>query len=122
MKPPRLNVEIHRGTGTISRTIIRACPSWRSKKPLIYRTTPQWFISLDDKKLKLRKKALAAIETVQWLPEASKNRIHAMVENRPDWNVSRQRAWGTPLTLFVNKTTGDVLRDHEVIERIVKAV
>jgi isoleucyl-tRNA synthetase len=96
--------------------------SWRSKKPLIYRTTPQWFISLDDKKLRLRKRALAAIETVQWLPEASKKRIHAMVENRPDWNVSRQRAWGTPLTLFVNKTTGDVLRDHAVVDRIVKAV
>ncbi len=94
--------------------------SWRSKKPLIYRTTPQWFISLETKKL--RESALAAIETVQWIPEASKNRIHAMIETRPDWNISRQRAWGTPLTLFVNKTTGEVLRNHEVVDRIVKAV
>ena len=94
--------------------------SWRSKKPLIYRTTPQWFISLEKKDL--RHKALAAIETVQWIPENTKKRIQAMVENRPDWCLSRQRAWGTPLTLFVNKTTGDVLRDHEVVDRIVKAV
>ncbi|HUX79996.1 MAG TPA: isoleucine--tRNA ligase, partial [Alphaproteobacteria bacterium] len=96
--------------------------SWRSKKPLIYRTTPQWFISLDDKKVKLRKRALEAIDTVHWIPESSKKRIQTMVTNRPDWNISRQRAWGTPLTLFINKATGELLRDHEVIDRIVKAV
>ena len=94
--------------------------SWRSKKPLIYRTTPQWFISLEKKGL--RKKALEAIETVQWIPGASKKRIQAMIENRPDWCISRQRAWGTPLTLFVHKVSGDVLRDHEVVDRIVKAI
>lgn len=94
--------------------------SWRSKKPLIYRTTPQWFISLEKKEL--REKALAAIQTVQWIPEASKKRIQSMIENRPDWCVSRQRAWGVPLTLFVNKKTGEVLRDHKVVERIVEAV
>ncbi len=101
--------------------IIHSYPhSWRSKKPLIYRTTPQWFISLDQKDL--RKKALEAIEGVQWIPETGKNRIKSMVENRPDWCVSRQREWGTPLTIFVHKKTGEVLKDYDVIERIVKAV
>lgn len=101
--------------------IVHSYPhSWRSKKPLIYRTTPQWFISLEKKDL--RKKALEAIETVQWIPASSKNRIKSMVENRPDWCVSRQRIWGTPLPLFVHKKTGEVLRDFQVIERIVKAV
>lgn len=94
--------------------------SWRSKKPLIYRTTPQWFISLDKKGL--REKALEAINTVKWIPEAGKKRIQAMIENRPDWCVSRQRAWGVPLTLFVHKETGEVLRDYDVVERIVTAV
>lgn len=94
--------------------------SWRSKKPLIFRTTPQWFISLE--KNDLRKKALEAIETVQWIPEITKNRIQAMIENRPpDWGLSRQRPWGIPLPLFVHKTTGEVLRDHDVVARIVKA-
>lgn len=101
--------------------IIHSYPhSWRSKKPLIYRTTPQWFISLE--KRGLRKQALEAIETVQWIPESAKNRIRAMIENRPDWCLSRQRAWGVPLTLFVHKKTGEVLRDHEVVKRIVSAI
>jgi isoleucyl-tRNA synthetase len=94
--------------------------SWRSKKTLIYRTTPQWFISLEKKGL--RKTALEAIETVQWIPASAKNRIRSMIENRPDWCVSRQRTWGVPLTLFVHKKTGEVLRDHEVVNRIVTAV
>ncbi|MBY0501860.1 MAG: isoleucine--tRNA ligase [Alphaproteobacteria bacterium] len=94
--------------------------SWRSKKPLIYRTTPQWFISLEKKGL--RKSALEAIETVIWIPEAAKNRIQSMIENRPDWCVSRQRSWGVPLTIFYHKETGEVLRDHKVVERIIKAI
>lgn len=94
--------------------------SWRSKKPLIYRTTPQWFISLDKKGL--RKKALEAINEVKWIPESGKKRIRAMIQNRPDWCISRQRSWGVPLTLFVNKKTGDVLRDYNVVERIIQAV
>ena len=94
--------------------------SWRSKKPLIYRTTPQWFISLDKKDL--REKALAAIDTVQWIPQSSINRIKAMIESNPDWCLSRQRAWGVPLTLFMNKKSGEVLRDHEVVNRIVNIV
>lgn len=94
--------------------------SWRSKKPLIYRTTPQWFMSLEKKGL--RTKALEAVEAVQWIPEIAKNRIHAIIENAPDWCLSRQRTWGVPLALFVNKNTGEVLRDHAVIDRIVKAI
>ena len=65
--------------------------SWRSKKPVIYRTTPQWFISME--KNNLRKKALEGIENTRWLPASSKNRIKKMVSDRPDWCVSRQRAW-----------------------------
>lgn len=101
--------------------IVHSYPhSWRSKKPLIYRTTPQWFISLEVNGL--RQKALEAIDKVTWIPKSSRNRIRSMIENRPDWCLSRQREWGTPMTLFVNKKTGDVLRDHKVMERIVQAV
>lgn len=100
--------------------IIHSYPhSWRSKKPLIFRTTPQWFVDIDKKGL--RTTALEAISTVRWIPETTKNRIQAMIESRPDWGLSRQRTWGIPLPLFVNKTTGDVLRDHEVMDRITKA-
>lgn len=100
--------------------IVHSYPhSWRSKKPLIFRTTPQWFISLEKKDL--RKKCLESIETVKWIPEVAKNRIKTMMENRPDWCLSRQRAWGVPLPLFVHKTTGEVLRDYDVVERVVKA-
>jgi isoleucyl-tRNA synthetase len=94
--------------------------SWRSKAPLIYRTTPQWFISMDT--TDLRAKALKAIEEVSWFPAMGKNRIRSMVEGRPDWNLSRQRAWGTPMTLFIHNKTGEVLRDAEVHARIVEAV
>ncbi len=94
--------------------------SWRSKAPLIFRTTPQWFISMDTNEL--RTKALAAIDATRWVPAQGRNRIYAMVESRPDWCVSRQRAWGVPITVFVNKTTGAVLRDQAVIDRIAAAV
>ena len=94
--------------------------SWRSKKPLIYRATPQWFISMDSHKL--REKALKAIDQVKWFPAQSINRIKAMVDGRPDWCVSRQRTWGVPITVFVNKETGEPLRDPAVMDRIVDAV
>lgn len=94
--------------------------SWRSKAPLIYRTTPQWFVSMET--TNLRTKALTAIEDISWFPTQAKNRIRSMVEGRPDWNLSRQRAWGTPMTLFIHKETGDVLRDATVHARIVEAV
>lgn len=94
--------------------------SWRSKAPLIYRTTAQWFLSMDTNDL--RAKALQAIDDVAWFPAQGKNRIRSMVEGRPDWCLSRQRAWGTPITLFVHKQTGEVLRDEKVHQRIVDAV
>ncbi|GEO81736.1 isoleucine--tRNA ligase [Pararhodospirillum oryzae] len=90
--------------------------SWRSKAPLIFRNTPQWFISMETNDL--RKKALAAIEETRWVPPRGRNRIGSMIESRPDWCVSRQRAWGVPITLFVHKETGEPLRDPAVIERI----
>ncbi len=84
--------------------------SWRSKAPLIFRNTPQWFIRLGDADdaSSLRAKSLAAIEKVQWTPAQSVNRIRAMIAERPDWLISRQRAWGVPLTIFVNRETGEV--------------
>lgn len=94
--------------------------SWRSKAPLIYRATAQWFVSMNTNDL--RTKALNAIENVEWFPASGKNRIKSMVESRPDWCLSRQRAWGTPMTIFVNKRSGEPLRDHSVHQRIVDAI
>ncbi|MEQ9144059.1 MAG: isoleucine--tRNA ligase [Parvibaculaceae bacterium] len=94
--------------------------SWRSKAPLIFRNTPQWFVSME--KNDLRKTALSEIDKVRFVPESGRNRIRSMVDGRPDWVLSRQRAWGVPLTVFVHKETGDILRDEKVNERIVEAV
>jgi isoleucyl-tRNA synthetase len=94
--------------------------SWRSKAPLIFRNTPQWFISMEANAL--RTTALDAIEQVRWVPKTGRNRIFSMVENRPDWVVSRQRAWGVPITVFVHKETNEPLRDDQVNERIVDAI
>jgi isoleucyl-tRNA synthetase len=90
--------------------------SWRSKAPLVYRATSQWFISMD--KNDLRKKALKAIDDTIFYPERGRARIRSMVETRPDWCISRQRIWGVPLPLFVSKKTKEPLRDLEVIENI----
>ncbi len=94
--------------------------SWRSKAPLIFRNTPQWFISMQQNGL--RETALKAIAETAFYPETGRNRIQSMVENRPDWVVSRQRAWGVPLTIFVDKASGEPLRDDAVNQRIVAAV
>jgi isoleucyl-tRNA synthetase len=94
--------------------------SWRSKAPLIFRATPQWFIPMDGPG-RLRDKALAAIEQTRWVPPQGENRIRGMIETRPDWCISRQRAWGVPIAVFVHKASGEVLRDPEVVERIARA-
>lgn len=91
--------------------------SWRSKAPVIFRNTPQWFISME--KNGLRQKALAEIKKTKWFPKRGENRIGSMVELRGDWCVSRQRAWGVPIAIFVNKKTGEALRDEKVLARII---
>ena len=90
--------------------------SWRSKAPLIYRATPQWFISMQ--KNDLRKKAIKAINETMFYPKKGKERLLSMIEGRPDWCVSRQRVWGVPLPIFINKKTKEPLKDKKVIDRI----
>ncbi len=92
--------------------------SWRSKAPLIYRNTPQWFISME--KNNLRDIALKSIDETIFYPPQGQTRLRSMIETRPDWCVSRQRVWGVPLPLFVNKKTGQPLRDENIINRIAE--
>ncbi|HEY5347733.1 MAG TPA: class I tRNA ligase family protein, partial [Rhizomicrobium sp.] len=98
--------------------------SWRSKAPLIFRATPQWFVGIDRPMAQfggesLRHRALAAIADTKWYPPRGANRIGAMVEGRPDWVLSRQRAWGVPLAIFVGKASNEILNDAAVNARIV---
>jgi isoleucyl-tRNA synthetase len=89
---------------------------WRCKKPVIYRATPQWFISMD--KLALRQKTLEEINNVQWIPSWGRERIYSMIENRPDWCLSRQRSWGVPIPVFHCKACKKVHVTRESVDKI----
>jgi isoleucyl-tRNA synthetase len=107
--------------------------SWRSKKPVIFRNTPQWFIAMDkdianDGSAKsgdtLRARALHAISVTQWVPPSGQNRINGMIDSKPDWVISRQRAWGVPIAVFVRETgdgSAEILQDDSVNKRIAEA-
>ncbi|OHE58231.1 MAG: isoleucine--tRNA ligase [Thermodesulfovibrio sp. RBG_19FT_COMBO_42_12] len=92
---------------------------WRCKKPVIFRATEQWFISME--KNKLREKSLSEIDSVTWIPGWGKDRIRGMVVNRPDWCISRQRAWGVPITLIRCDGCGEFIKEDEVFESIIKS-
>jgi len=98
--------------------------SWRSKAPVIFRATPQWFAAMD-KDIPgggtLRERAMKAIGDTKWYPPSGENRMAGMVKDRPDWVLSRQRAWGVPLAIFVEKKSGEILNDPEVNKRIGQA-
>ncbi|MBY3152966.1 isoleucine--tRNA ligase [Rhizobium laguerreae] len=97
--------------------------SWRSKKPVIFRNTPQWFVYMDKTLADgttLRSRALGAIDDTRFVPAAGQNRLRAMIEGRPDWVLSRQRAWGVPIAVFANDE-GEVLVDEAVNGRILEA-
>ena len=94
---------------------------WRHKTPIIFRATPQWFVSMD--KNGLRQDSLAQIKQTQWIPEWGENRIATMVEGRPDWCISRQRTWGVPIPLYIHQQTGDIHpRSAELMEQVAQAV
>ena len=91
---------------------------WRCKKPIIFRATEQWFISM--KANELRDKALQAIDKVQWIPKWGRERIYGMIENRPDWCVSRQRSWGVPITAFSCTACGEYIADGTIMDHVAE--
>ncbi|EOX4464539.1 isoleucine--tRNA ligase [Vibrio alginolyticus] len=94
---------------------------WRHKTPIIFRATPQWFVSMDQ--AGLRAKALESIKNVEWMPEWGQSRIEGMIEGRPEWCISRQRTWGVPIALFVHKETAELHPNTlELIEKVAKLV
>ncbi len=98
-------------------SIIHTYPHcWRCKEPVIFRATPQWFISMDA--TGLRQRSLEEIDRVRWIPHWGRDRIYGMIESRPDWCVSRQRAWGVPITVFYCKDCETLLLDDAVMEKV----
>ena len=110
----------HGGVIGIGKLVHSYPHSWRSKAPVIYRNTAQWFVSMESQGL--RDTALGELAKTAFYPAAGQKRLTSMIAQRPDWCLSRQRAWGVPLTIFVNKETGQPLRDPAVHARIVEAM
>ncbi|OPL14009.1 MAG: isoleucine--tRNA ligase [delta proteobacterium MLS_D] len=93
---------------------------WRCKNPIIFRSTEQWFISMD--KNGLRRKALEAVDSVSWLPSWGRDRIYGMIENRPDWCISRQRSWGVPITVFYCEQCREYVASPEILDHVVDLI
>lgn len=115
---PKVIAELEKSGNLVSSSkIVHSYPhSWRSKAPLIFRTTTQWFISVSP----IRDKLLSEIKQTKWHPASFINRILGMVKKRPDWCISRQRLWGVPIALFISKKTNEILMDDDVFKRIAE--
>ena len=117
-------LEVLKEKGKLARheSLLHSYPHcWRHKTPIIFRATPQWFISMQ--KSQLREQALTEVKRVDWIPDWGQARIESMIEGRPDWCISRQRTWGVPIAFFIHKETGELHpRTNELIEEVAKQV